>query len=433
VDDRVLDPGRRVLAELQRLVRELLARKSGGHLIEPNPPSIDLEMTVALDGEDADALAFARRLAETIDRRLDQAVQHVAAFRPGRAFCLRCGGPECDHAVPPSSRHVLQGYGATGTPRWADFAQVMLDLRRPGVDGLFDNPPSFATVVQSPEEVHAGLLRAFEHPSYRLLGQMLAGYFPVRTTEREGRGVIALTFQVAGTRVGKRGLRLGLNVLGRSPSGEELGTLWERHHDLPWRRGVRWAQAALATIPSGGKALDDSRLRERVSGILNGLARRVEREQRSRRRRTRHAEKRHDSGRRPTRMALEDVRAATAEDVLFDERRGTWVVLGARGRTHFFNRDGALVSSVRYSRDAIQRRLKAGVWRLADEEKRSALVRKAANLPTTPEDRLAETTASAREPRGAARSGDRDPARGRDRSAGRTDDPEASPVDTPGR
>jgi hypothetical protein len=38
-------------------------------------------------------------------------------------------------------------------------------------------------------------------------------------------------------------------------------------------------------------------------------------------------------------------------------------VLGERGRTHFFGPDGRLVSSVRYSRDAIERKRRQGLWR----------------------------------------------------------------------
>jgi hypothetical protein len=365
MDDRVLEPGRAILAQLQRLVRELVNRKAGGHLIESQAPPMHVDLEFGLGGADADPDTFARKLVEGIDRRLDEAVEHRAAFRPGHAFCLRCGGPDCEHSLPPSARHVLRGYTPTGTPRWEDFAQVMLDLRVDGVDALYQDPPAFLTVVQGPDDVHAGLVRAFEHPSYRLLGQLLAGYFPVRATDAEGRGVVALTFQVAGTRT-RRGMRLGLNVLGRSPSGEDLGTLWERHRELPWRRGVRWAQAALTTI-RGGRERDPERLEQRVQGILSGLARRMQREQRARRRRTRHAEDRHDSGRRPTRMAMEDVRGAAPEDFLVDERSGSRVVLGDRGRTHFFSADGRLVSSVRYRRDAIRRKIDGGVWRAADE------------------------------------------------------------------
>jgi hypothetical protein len=62
-------------------------------------------------------------------------------------------------------------------------------------------------------------------------------------------------------------------------------------------------------------------------------------------------------------MALEDARSAADADILVDDRSGALVILGDRGRTHFFAVEGRLVSSVRYSRDAIARKIKQGVWR----------------------------------------------------------------------
>ena len=151
--------------------------------------------------------------------------------------------------------------------------------------------------------------------------------------------------------------------------------LWERHEELPWRRSIRWAQAALQTlVPRGAqrdrrpieRALPD--LERRVGGILQGLGRRLEREQRARSRRTRHAERRHASGKRPTPKAIDDARAVNGESLLVDARAGTFVVLGQRGRTHFFTSEGQHVSSVRYSRDAIARKLKCEQWRKASTE-----------------------------------------------------------------
>ena len=100
----------------------------------------------------------------------------------------------------------------------------------------------------------------------------------------EGPGVLALTFQVTGWRTSSGRLRLGLNVLGVTPGGEDLGLLWERSPDLPWRRAINWAQAALAgvttpTATRGGsrgrprrRDPDPAELDDRVAGILGGLA-----------------------------------------------------------------------------------------------------------------------------------------------------------------
>ena len=42
--------------------------------------------------------------------------------------------------------------------------------------------------------------------------------------------------------------RVGLNLIGLTPAGENLDLLWERQDELPWRRAVRWAQSALALV-----------------------------------------------------------------------------------------------------------------------------------------------------------------------------------------
>ena len=109
-------------------------------------------------------------------------------------------------------------------------------------------------------------------------------------------------------------------------------------------------------------------LERRVGGILEGLGRRLEREHRARSRRTRHAERRHASGSRPTPKAIDDARVVDEESLMVDERSGTLVVLGQRGRTHYFTGEGQHVSSVRYSREAIARKLKQEQWSEASPE-----------------------------------------------------------------
>jgi hypothetical protein len=192
--------------------------------------------------------------------------------------------------------------------------------------------------------------------------------------------VLALTLQAAVSRPRRGRRRVGLNLLGRTPAGGELDSLWERQEELPWRRSVRWAQTALQSLEAprrgrGGRRRDlaAAELQRRIDGIMRGLARRLESDQRARSRRTRHAEQRHNSGERPTRKAIDDVRTAAAGSFLFDERAGTVVVLGDRGRTHFFSPSGRLVSSVRYSKDAVARKIKLDRWRAASPEERDCL------------------------------------------------------------
>lgn len=371
---------------LHRMVRELLARKPGGHLVESQLHQLDLRLPLALRGSEAEPAAFGRLLAETIDQILDDAVQHAAAFRPGRTFCHRCEGSDCEHSAPPSSRHVFTGYAPTGLPRWEDFSQVCLDRKHPEVDRLFARPPALLTLIHDKDELHGGMLDVFDNGLYELAGQVTAGFFPVQARAEDGRGVLALTVQAAISRSKRGGLRVGLNLLGKTPSGGELDELWDQRGGVPWRTAVRWAQTALQTLDGpvrrrGGRRRDipPEVLQGRVQGIMRGMARRLERDQRSRSRRTRHAEERHSSGTRPTRKAVDDARAAGDESFMVDERSGVVVVLGDRGRTHFFTAEGRLVSSVRYSREAIARKIKLERWREATADERETLRKQVAD------------------------------------------------------
>ena len=371
MDDRTLALGEIAWDALRRLARERLARKAGGHLVEAQLDRLVLRLPIPVRDEGDGAEAFARTVAAAIDRHLDEAIEHAAAFRPGRAFCHRCGGPGCEHSEPPSARHVVAGYTPTGVPRWEDFAQVCLERRHPEIDRLFEDPPAFVAIVLGREALHGRFVDAFHTgAAYDLVGQVAAGFWRTPVRAGEGRGVLALTFQVGVSRPRDGAPRFGLNLLGRTPQGGALESLWERQDDIPWRGAVRWAQAALA----GLRRADGSE--GRVEGILQGLARRLERDARARGRRTRHAESRHLSGDRPTRMALEDARRAVAGSVLFDEKHGTFVVPGERGRTHFFTAEGKLVSSVRYSGDALDRKRKLGFWRPAPAEEAETLLKR---------------------------------------------------------
>lgn len=373
--DRVEALGEVAWDVLQRMVRELIARKPGGHLIEPNLGALDLRLPLVARGADEDPQQFARELAASIDQQLDEAVQLAAAFRPGHAFCYRCDGASCDHSRPPSCRHVLVGYSPTGSPLWVDFAQHCLDLKHPQVDRLYKDPPAFLALVQDKAHLQGRVIRAFRDGNCEVLGQVTAGFFRVRAMAVEGRGVVALTAQVAASRTRRGRRNLGLNLLGLAPSGEDLSSLWDRHDELPWQKAVQWAQAALQSLSRPGRRGAPIRrgvIDDRVAGILRGLASRLERDQRARSRRTRHAAERHASGERPTRKAVDDARLVRPESCMIDERSDTVVVLGDRGRTHFFTAEGQHVSSVRYSRDAIERKVKLEHWRGASEEELAA-------------------------------------------------------------
>ena len=357
---------------ISRLVRERLARKAGAHLIEGALDRFVLRLPIDLRAVPTAGEFFASDLIAAIDRYLDDAIHHAAAFRPGHAYCHRCRGIPCEHSEPPSHRHVFAGYTPTGLPRWEDFAQLCLDLRHADVDRLYADPPAFVALVRSGAELSGSLLDAFRSETgYELAGQIAAGFFPLRARDGEGRGVLAVSFQIGASHGRTGGTRYGLNVLGKTPQGEALDLLWERHDQVPWLSAVKWAQSALGTLERKRRR-DNAGIDERLTGILRGLARRLEHERRASGRRTRHAEAHHVEGRRPTRKAVDDARSAGPDAVLVDERHGTMVVAGERGRMHFYTPEGKLVSSVRYSREAIERKRKLGIWREASASEAAA-------------------------------------------------------------
>jgi hypothetical protein len=380
IEDRLRALGEVGYDVLRRMVREILARKPGAHLVEAALDTVDLELSIPLRGPDADPHRFAKELGRRLERWVDDAIERAAAFRPGHTYCHRCEAAACEHSAPPTERHVFVAYAPTGAPRWEDFAQHCLDLRHPDVDRLYDDPPAFLTLTVEGRRLREGLLDAFASPSYVLLGQLCAGLLAVPEAGASRRRTLALTFQVAASKPRHAAPRLGLNLLGIPAAGTDLPAAWAARGEPPWRRAVRWAQSALATVklPRGIGADERqqaawTRVEQRVDGILRGMARRLERDHRARGRRTRHADRRHESGSRPTRKAVDDARAACREHVLIDERASTTVVLGDRGRTHFFAADGRLVSSVRYSREAIERKQKLGLWRAASDAEVAAL------------------------------------------------------------
>jgi hypothetical protein len=205
VKDRTKELGRAVREALDRLVRERVARKPGGHLIEARLRESELRLPLPAAGSGAADRQFSNRLVESIDALLDDLVQQAAAFRPGHAWCHRCESVTCEHSLPASSREVFAGYTPTGLPRWEDFAQFCLERKHPRVDQLYDDPPALLTVVQGRAALQGQMLSAFENGSYDLLGQLTAGFFRVRARAEEGRGVLALTVQVAASRAGATG------------------------------------------------------------------------------------------------------------------------------------------------------------------------------------------------------------------------------------
>ncbi|HMB54566.1 MAG TPA: hypothetical protein VKU40_14715 [Thermoanaerobaculia bacterium] len=203
---------------------------------------------------------------------------------------------------------------------------------------------------------------------------------------------VAVCFQVVSTRPQGVPRRYGVNLIGRGPDGEPLENVYDRLGELPWSAALRWAQDAVESVGrtakgkakkggkkgggakgGGAKGGGGKHVERRLHGILDGLARRLEKKRRADDRKTGHAKQRHQQGDRPTHMALADLAKAGNDDVLVDRRQETLVVLGDKGRAHVFNPQGKLVTSIRYAPEAIERRKKKDQWRPASADEVAAL------------------------------------------------------------
>jgi hypothetical protein len=365
---RPVVPSERLRLALQLLAeeaRERIERHPLGHLLAGRADALDLRLAVPGALRPGSLERLAEQASEALQESLQALLEHCAVLRPGRVVCLRCGGAGCEHAAPAGARQVFAGYGPTGLPRFLDFGAWLLERRDQRVDLLYRQPPPLVAAVATGEELTAALLPPFRgNGAYRLHGQVAAGWF---TGPGAGGApeALAVTLQLVSSGGVRGRRRYGVNVLGVGPGGEPLENLWDRIGEIPWGDAVRWAQAALEGLGRSRRATEED-VAARLDGILNGLARRVEKGRRARERKTHHARERHADRERPTRMALADLARAGREDVLVDTRSAGLVVLGERGRAHVFNPEGKLVTSIRYSPPAIERRRARGLWRPAE-------------------------------------------------------------------
>lgn len=359
-------PVRQALELLVDEVARRVDKHPAGHLIGDDRQRLRLEIDVPMDPRDGDLERLATELWQRLDEGVRDILLHRASFRAGRVFCLRCSSADCEHALPAAPRHVFAGYGPTGMPRFVDLGELLLSRGDPRVGELFDDDGGLVTREIPGEDLTEELLPAFrqEASRYQVLGEVVSGWY--RIPDPAGRSqAMALTIQVVSARHGKMRPRFGVNVLGVGPGGEPLEHLLDRIDSVPWTAAVRWAQSVLRNA----KAVPP----RRAEGLVAGIARRLERESRSSRRRTRHATSRHEQGNRPTRMAWADLSRAAPGSLLFDTRAKTLIVLGERGRSHVFSTAGKLVTSVRYPPATVTRRVEKGVWRTATPEEEALL------------------------------------------------------------
>lgn len=359
-------------------VRDRIDRHPLGHLVAGRGERIDLRLSLPTALRDGQIAKSGHDASEAIQEAVQSLLQHSALFQPGRVLCLRCQTATCEHSGPTDSRQVFAGWSPAGLPRFVDFGQWLLQRRDPRVDLLYREPPQVVTVVVPEAELAGNLIPAFKQreDSYRIHAQVAAGWYqaPAPNGPSGYRQPLAISLQVISSRTSRSNRhrrRFGLNVIGIGPGGEPLENLYDRLGEIPWGEAVRWAQGVLVGIEGqleSSPRTPPEAVEKRIEGMVNAVARRLEKDWRGKERRTRHGQQRHDEKDRPTRMALADLARAAPENLLFDTRRETLVVVGDRGRAHVFNLAGKLVTSVRYNPAIIEKRRNNGVWRPAAAE-----------------------------------------------------------------
>ncbi|MGB7492390.1 MAG: hypothetical protein WBN62_18840 [Thermoanaerobaculia bacterium] len=367
------------------LALRLLAKEIGrrlrvhpsGHLLEGGDETLEVRLRVPIHQHEGWLENAREEASSSLNNGLHQVVVHRAVFHPGHLYCLRCASPSCEHSLPANGKEVFAGYGPSGLPRFLDLGQWLLEQKDPRVDLLYATPRRLIAHTTIGSQLTDQLLPAFRDADsgYHIHGQVTAGWYSFPTVQGFKES-LALSFQVVSSRPPGGQRRFGLNLIGVAPEDQPLENLFDRIGELPWMPAARWAQDALRQIERAATTtqdIDEEKLEKRLQGLLSGLARRLERHHRSRRRRTSHAQQRHRQGDRPTLKALSDLASAKDDDLLFDTRKKTLIVLGDRGRAHVFNQAGKLVTSIRYSPSSIERRRERHLWRSATDEEIASL------------------------------------------------------------
>jgi hypothetical protein len=357
----------RALKSIQRALVEDLAE-----LNQSLPSSIDLQLSLS-PGSESDWL-------ERADGLLKGMAQSVADAQPdtgeGSVWCFQCKGRDCVHVMPENQRTVFVGYSATGKPRWMTFLDVCLKIRPSGMDGLFQDRATVVAITFSDRDLHEERLPEFigDPENAGVLGQVIVGFLQSSlkgsASDTDKR---ALTVQILGRSDVPTQVRYSMNILGFNLSeihaaAAEQGPREpaERIRRVLARLASRLAAAEqnLATL----EGTPTERRREFIRRTLHRLRGDFDQIFRSRHRRTKHAQVRHEGGERPTRTVWNDARSFPIERVLYDVQHDTFIVLGKRGRAHVFAADGRHVTSLRLAPDEVEKKTRRGRWQSVDEE-----------------------------------------------------------------
>lgn len=361
--ERVLELERALLFAAREGALEILGSEKG------IKGSFEMALRCVVEPGDPWKISCSLDLEQQIRDALRNITVKLDALRQGRLYCYRCESSDCQHGVPPTSVSVFGGYSPTGLPRWMDFQQMLLEVRHPRLEELFEEHGREVLAVyldgpclkSSQLEVFGRLSRAYD-----ILGQVAFGFLRVKE-ER-----VALSVQAVEV-TGLNGRpRMELNLVGRLSGECEIWEALELPHYGRIKDLLVEARRKIQLLSPGSK---HTRLRKGQRGtseagfekVLKGLARRLERIGRQAKRRTSHAELRRGDL-RPTHKALEDAAWAPPDRMLWDARRKTVVVWGPRQRVHVFSPAGKHITSLLLDGEAVESRIRRKRWVFLDAE-----------------------------------------------------------------
>ena len=370
-----------MVLKLEEQARRLFMSKPHARDMIASMPPIDLPLRLEFTGRPGSEREEAARLLDSIEAHLDDAILAGCAFRPGRVHCFFCESSECEHARPPEPRHVFKGYSQLGQPLWWSLLDLAIARGDESVDQIAEERGLPSKIAVGRDDLVRDRMPVFaqrEH-AYDLRGQVCMGYY------HEGRGgaasKFAVTMQIIRSSTRAKVVRLGINTVGRLPSGADVESLLLGDARWPFADLLVAADRELASINQELKQLDKSkrlaRAAEAADELLAGLEHGVARRQRREGWRTGHAVQRAEEKTRPTGMARQDLQTARHDRVLFDKLKQTFVVLGGKGRTHIFSPEGLHVTSLHLEKKDIEDRLAKGRWAVLEKADVESILAKA--------------------------------------------------------
>ncbi len=348
----------KVLEELQKIALEKIKI-----LGKPIPKGeLFLTLNIALSGSREHLHNEAINLTKIIDAEINDLIAHMEMLPVGRIHCLKCNTATCEHSAPTKRREVFVGYKPNGTPEFRDLTQALLDKGHPQTHRLFEKKPPILALAIKPQNLFSNLLPGFKPwESMRIHGAVICGWFIDKEGEKNG---ITFLLVSSGTKRSRR--KFYLHTINLLAAKAELDKLLLTNGTFRWDQPLQWSKKMLKIIEADLRSNTLTKafikkIEARLNGVLDNLALRLEKITEKETHYTKHAVER-KSANRPVSQAFLDLKSATVDWSFYDDTEKSIVIVGPKSRVHIFSPNGKLITSIRYSSEAIQRKIRSGKW-----------------------------------------------------------------------